>query len=205
MLAVPLGCSVLIQTLVRSLLKVNFMSSTHLVRVSCFGQVGRFRSSDGRGFSRGCRVVCRTARGIEVGQVLSSGDATTPDGEFDGTLLRALTPGDELLVARLEQNRHEAYDACVDRLAQHNINATLLDVEHLFDGKTLCFYFLGETSTEVESITAELADAYESKAQFQRFAATLSEGCGPDCGTEKAAGCGDSCSSCSIASACAAH
>lgn len=181
------------------------MSAAHLVRVSCFGQVGRFRSSDGREFSRGCRVVCRTARGIEVGQVLSAGGTTPPDGEFDGTLLRALTPGDELLVARLQQNRHAAYEACVDRLAQHNIEATLLDVEHLFDGKTLCFYFLGETSTEVESITAELAEAYESKAQFQRFAATLSEGCGPDCGTEKAAGCGDSCSSCSIAGACAAR
>ena len=179
------------------------MVCTHLVRVSCFGQVGRFRSFDGRGFPRGCRVVCRTARGIEVGQVLSSSDAATPGGEVDGTLLRALTPGDELLAARLEKNRHAAYEACVDRLAQHNIDATLIDVEHLFDGKTLFFYFLGETSTEIESITAELAEAYESKAQFQKFAATLSEGCGPDCGTEKAGGCGDSCSSCAIADACA--
>jgi hypothetical protein len=108
-----------------------------------------------------------------------------------------------LLIARLEKNRNQAYDACVNRLAEWGSPAVLLDVEHLFDGQTLYFYFLGETSPELDALTAELADAYEAKAQMEKFAETLTAGCGPNCGTEEAAGCGSGgCSTCAVLSAC---
>ena len=38
----------------------------------------------------------------------------------------------------------------------------------------------------MEPLTAELAEAYEAKAQFRKFTETLTQGCGPDCGTERA-------------------
>ena len=77
-----------------------------------------------------------------------------------------------------------------------------MDVEHLFDGASLYFYFLGEVTSQIEAITRELADAYDSKVQFRQFADAVERGCGPDCGTEAAEGCGTGCSSCAIASAC---
>ena len=49
-----------------------------------------------------------------------------------------------LLAARLEKHRHEAYHACCDLLTEAQIPAVLVDVEHLFDGQGLFFYFLGE-------------------------------------------------------------
>jgi hypothetical protein len=84
------------------------------------------------------------------------------------------------------------------------MSAVLVDVEHLFDGQGLFFYFLGEVPPEIESFTAHLAEAYETKVQFRRFTETLIEGCGPGCGTEEAKGQGgcDSCTSCAVASAC---
>jgi hypothetical protein len=86
----------------------------------------------------------------------------------------------------------------------------LVDVEHLFDGQSLFFYFLGGESPEIADLTSELADAYEAKVQFRKFTDTLSQGCGPGCGTEEAEnGCGTgACSTCAILSACggkAAH
>ena len=75
-----------------------------------------------------------------------------------------------------------------------------------FDGQTLVFYFLGETSPELEALTAELADLYEAKVQFRKFAEAVTEGCGPGCGTADApgGGCGTSCgTSCAVAGACA--
>jgi hypothetical protein len=79
----------------------------------------------------------------------------------------------------------------------------LLDVEHLFDGQSLYFYFLGETPPELDSLTAELADVYEAKAQLQKFADTLTAGCGPHCGTEEGGGCGSGgCSTCAAVGAC---
>lgn len=181
------------------------MSGQHFVRIGVLGSVGRFAVPDRERFSRGTRVICRTPRGLEVGQVLSEveleGESTT-----DGSLLRRVTVEDDLLIARLEKNRDEAFRACTDRLAELAVPNVLLDVEHLFDGQSLYFYFLGETTPELDAVTTELADVYEAKAQLQKFADTLTAGCGPDCGTEEGGGCGTGgCSSCAVASACKSH
>jgi len=177
------------------------MPTSQLVRIGLLGHVGRFDSADSARYARGSRVVCRTCRGLEVGEVLAAG-ATEPGVESDGTLLRRVTVEDDLLLARLEQNRDAAYEACVQQLRAQMISATLVDVEHLFDGRSIYFYFLGEISSEVEAITGALAETYEAKVQFRRFTESVVAGCGPACGTEAADGCGNTCASCAIAGAC---
>jgi len=166
------------------------------------GHVGRFAAADGRRSPRGARVIVRTSRGLETGEVLAH-DA--PHGDADGPLLRRMTAQDEMLAERLGRNRDAAYGACVRLLAERGSSAVLLDVEHLFDGRGLYFYFLGDTDPVAEAITAELATAYDAEARFGEFATAVEEGCGPGCGTAEAEnGCGTSggCTTCSVAAAC---
>jgi hypothetical protein len=178
------------------------MLGQHFVRVGVLGSVGRFAAADQKRYARGTRVVCRTLRGLEVGEVLAAVDTSTEE-PCDGSLLRRLTIEDDLLLARLEKNRAAALDACNSRLAQLSAPPVLLDVEHLFDGQSLIFYFLGDTPPELDSLTAELADLYEAKAQLQKFADTLTHGCGPLCGTEEGGGCSTGgCSTCAVVGAC---
>ncbi len=175
----------------------------HLVRIGAFGHVGRFVSVDSYTFDRRARVICRSRRGLEVGEVLAHTRRVAPRGESDGSLLRRMTPEDELLWARLQKNRHEAFTACQRLLKQHQVSAALMDVEPMFDGKTLYFYFLGDLPAALQATIDEMAHAYESKAKIGAFAAAVEHGCGPDCGTEEAEGCGSgNCSTCSLASAC---
>jgi len=185
--------------------KLPLVLGQHFVRVGTFGHVGRFLAVGGERFVRGARVVCRTSRGLEVGEVLSPVEDATL-AAADGSLLRRVTVEDDLLLARLARNKDEAYHACVTKLAERGIPASLVDVEHLFDGQSLFFYFLGETTPEIDAVTAELADVYETKVQFRKFTETLTAGCGPGCGTPEAegqgCGTGGSCSTCSVLSAC---
>ena len=192
----------------------------HLVRVGALAQVGRFRSAEALRYRRGARVIVRTARGLEIGAVLAEDASTHGDGAHgdgahgdstcdagaknDGALLRRMTVSDELLAARLEKNRHAAYESCVRLLKEQGLTAALLDVEHLFDGCGLYFYFLGETNVEIEALTSQLAGAYEAEARFEQFADAVSVGCGPDCGTEEAQGNGGcaSCAGCSASGGC---
>ena len=181
------------------------MLPNHLIRVGTFGHVGRFTPVDPVSYPRGTRVVCRTNRGLEIGLVLATLDPGRSSGDSDGELLRAVTVQDDLLLARLDKNKAQAYDACVTRLAQRGIAAVLTDVEQLFDGKTIYFYFLGEITPDIETVTTELAETYQTQIQFRRFADTLAHGCGPDCGTEDAAnGCSSACGTCAIAGGCSA-
>lgn len=176
----------------------------HLVRYSLLGHVGRFVAADAVRYPRTSRVIVRSVRGLEVGEVLAEPDPAALVEEPHGQILRKMTVEDELLVARLEKHRHSAFDACSALLAEHKVPASLMDVEHLFDGSGLYFYFLGEVPAEVERLTAKLASEYETAIEFRKFAETLAEGCGPGCGTEEAMGQGgcDSCTSCAVAAAC---
>ena len=140
---------------------------------------------------------------LELGEVLAP---VTSDNaaQTDGTLLRRVTVEDDLLAARLGRYKSEAYEACQEKIRQRGLSTVLVDVEHLFDGQSLFFYFLGETSPELDAITAELAETYESKVQFRKFADALTTGCGPGCGTDEAEnGCtSGACSTCSVLAAC---
>ncbi len=175
----------------------------HLVRVGALGHVGRFTAVDAVRYPRHARVVVRTGRGLELGEVLAPPGESADDGDADGSILRGLTVEDQLLAARLEQNRQAAFDACDARIKAIRSSAVLMDVEHLFDGQTLLFYFLGEITPELEAITQELAELYETHVQFRRFADAVETGCGPGCGTDAAAGCKTCVSGCAVAGACA--
>jgi cell fate regulator YaaT (PSP1 superfamily) len=176
----------------------------HLVRYSLLGHVGRFVATDAMRYPRNTRVIVRSPRGLEIGEVLAVPEPTDTTGETDGQILRRVTVEDDLLAARLEKHRHEAFSACCDLLEEHQVLAVLVDVEHLFDGQGLFFYFLGEVPAQANAVMQQLADIYETTVEFRKFAETLAEGCGPGCGTEEAKGQGGcaSCTSCAVASAC---
>ncbi len=180
------------------------MSRHHLVRIGALGHVGRFTAVDAIVYSRASRVICRTSRGLEVGEVLSHA-TNGREGPSDGSLLRLVTVEDDLLLARLEKNRDKAYAACCELLAERNLPVVLMDVEHLFDGTSLYFYFLGESVPELETIPQQLAEIYEANVQFRQFTEAATLGCGPNCGTEDAegGGCGSgSCATCAVSDAC---
>lgn len=181
------------------------MARFHLVRTGALGHVGRFAAVDGLRYARGARVVLRTARGLELGDVLAPPEEDAPAELRDGDLLRAVTVQDDLLVARLVRNRDAAYAACQRRLVELGEPAVLVDVEHTFDGQSLYFYFLGAPSPRAQQLSAELAELYDAEVRFSEFAATLASGCGPDCGQESAAngGCSNCATGCAVADACA--
>ena len=166
------------------------------------GLIGRYQAADFCVYPRGCQVICRTDRGLEVGSVMCSIDEQS-DLPVAGMLLRQLGSEDKLIVNRLEKFRDRAFKACSEKIVQRKLSSILVEVEHLFDGQSLYFYFIGEVSSELEALTEELAETYDRKVRFKKFAETLAHGCGPGCGTT-ASKCGTAggCASCSISGGC---
>jgi cell fate regulator YaaT (PSP1 superfamily) len=176
----------------------------HVVRYGRLGHVGHFVAADAVRYPRRSRVVIRSPRGLEIGEVLAQPEDEASVIDPDGQILRRMTIQDDLLEARLERRRDEAFIACQQLLSEANVSAALLDVEHLFDGEGLFFYFVGEPPREAAAVTERLAAAYETAVEFRKFAETLAEGCGPGCGTEEAKGQGgcSTCVSCAVAGTC---
>ncbi|MEK6248716.1 MAG: PSP1 domain-containing protein [Planctomycetales bacterium] len=173
-------------------------SQQHLVRVGVMGHVGLFSATDAVCYPRDSRVILRTPRGLELGHVLGRPANLPAAEEGSGKILRIMTPEDELLATRVEKNCRQAFEACSARLAEQDIAATLVDIELLFDGRSLFFYFLGEITPEIEALTAELAEVYETKVKFRKFTEVVINGCGPNCGTDDAEGGCSNCTSCAV-------
>jgi hypothetical protein len=184
------------------------MGRQHLVQIGLMGVVGCYDAIDFRSYERDAGVICRTTRGLEFGKVLCDVTGTTSDTAEamaqlpNGDLLRLVGPEDDLILERLERHRDKAFRACENLLRERGIAATLMDVEHLFDGESVYFYFLGEVTPEMESITIQLAETYEQKVRFRKFAETLANGCGPECGTGESGCSSGGCGSCSLAGGC---
>ncbi|MEC9093424.1 MAG: PSP1 C-terminal domain-containing protein [Planctomycetota bacterium] len=174
----------------------------YLIRVGQFGQIGRFCSELNFDFEYSQKVICRTSRGLEIGEFLEKDRDREPNNP-DGELLRQMTSQDELLAKRLGQNKLQAVTDCQRLIDEQKIPVVILDAEQTFDGGKLFFYFAGEATHDLEKLTDRLADTYDAQVRFSEFAETLAQGCGPDCGQKEGAGCHETaCSSCGIKSSC---
>ncbi len=149
--------------------------------------------------ARGRRVIVRTGRGIELGEVVNDCRDAAYAMRSKVKVVRPTTEQDELLIRRLDRHKRAAVEACRSALAESGSPACLLDVDQIFDGGTLVMHFLGPVDEIAESISKSVAEKYESIVRSRHFAKLLSDGCGPDCGTKEGGGCGGSCSGCAVA------
>ncbi len=65
------------------------MSRHHFVRVGALGHVGRFTSVDAVSYPRDAKVIVRTSRGLEAGEILGPAEDTALRGATDGSILAA--------------------------------------------------------------------------------------------------------------------
>ena len=153
---------------------------------------------------RGDQIICRTPRGIEMGQVLAATHPEYIETVTASKFVRKSRPDDELLWKQLTSLSVDASAACQTFLKAQSIPDVLLEVEPLIDGRTLYFHFLGTPSLETEQHVQELSEIYQKSVASSRFATLLEHGCGPGCGTKEKSGCGTGggCAVCAIAGSC---
>ncbi len=182
----------------------------YYVRVGALGEIHLAEGDSS--LEPGQRVIVRTARGVELGWIAAPLRRLAADRSGNASIktahvLRPTTPQDELLLKRLERHKRRAVEACRSALAASGSNATLLDVDQIFDGGTLVMHFLGDADEQAEAVTAQVAAEYEAVVRSRHFAKLLQDGCGPGCGTAEAGGCGENggCSQCGLAVSCASR
>lgn len=162
---------------------------------------------------RGQRVICRTARGLELGIVTTSlasdmwsDSSISAPVVATARILRRTTVEDELWIARLEKERLQAVEECRQELSAQSSSAVLLDVDQLFDSATLIFYFLEPVDDQVSALVNSLAQRFESRVRTQHFAQLVEQGCGSGCGERDSSssesrghGCSKACAVCVVA------
>ena len=121
---------------------------------------------------RATTVILRTDRGQEVGEVLCPATpqamAAVPD-PTRGQILRAATPDDLQKIDRLRDVQASEYTAAGKLIVQHRLAMQIVDVEHLFGGERIIFYFLAENRVDFRELVRSMAREFHARIELRQI------------------------------------
>ncbi len=123
-------------------------------------------------YERGARVIVRTNRGLEVGQVLCVANDAVVDALGDvgqGQILRQMTPDDENELAHIEGNEHQEFAICQRHVEQLGLSMQLVDIEHLFGGERIIVYYLAEQRVDFRELVKRLAAEFQTRIEMRQI------------------------------------
>lgn len=119
------------------------------------------------------KVIVKTERGLELGTIISSQKEIR-----EGTILKNLgsvvRKAGEIDFGQ-EERRHqtelESFKFCRDRIQYYNIPMKLIDVESLFDGSKVIFYFTSEERVDFRRLLKDLISRFHTRIEMQQIGA----------------------------------
>jgi cell fate regulator YaaT (PSP1 superfamily) len=143
-----------------------------LVRHGAMRFLGEFGLRDGVEAKRGDTVILRTERGVEVGEALCPATpqvvAAIPE-PTRGDLLRIATPEDRAKVRQLQDLRDLDYAAATRLITQHHLPMQLVDVERIFGGERIVFYFLSENRVDFRELVKSMAREFHTRIELRQI------------------------------------
>ncbi|HEX3869102.1 MAG TPA: PSP1 domain-containing protein, partial [Pirellulales bacterium] len=137
----------------------------YVVRFGVTRWLGAFGTSGGETLHRGTRVVARTDRGVEIGEVLceateqAMAQITEPRR---GQILRTVTGEDEQELSRLIGQQRQEYQICKQKSKELGLDMEVVDVEHLFGGERIVVYYLSESRVDFRELVKVLATEFQA-------------------------------------------
>lgn len=140
------------------------------VRFKTTGKIYYFDPGD-MIFSEGEHAIVETSRGIEYGTVAVS-NKTVTDKEVVLPLrpvLRRATEEDDRIYEENKHKEKEAAKICAQKIAEHNLEMKLVDVEYTFDNSKLLFYFTADGRVDFRELVKSLASVFRTRIELRQI------------------------------------
>jgi cell fate regulator YaaT (PSP1 superfamily) len=144
----------------------------YLVRHGAMRFLGEFAAAGTSNVRRADTVVLRTERGQEVGEVLcpATPQAVSAIPEpTRGDILRVATADDRAKVIHLKDIEKKEFAAAEVLIARHKLAMQLVDVEHLFGGERIIFYFLAEHRVDFRELVKSMAREFHTRIELRQI------------------------------------
>ncbi|MBI1832078.1 MAG: signal peptidase, partial [Planctomycetes bacterium] len=144
----------------------------YIVRHGVMRLLGDFEPASDVVYHRNNEVILETERGHEIGEVLCE---TTPRAmEFieeptRGKILRRITADDREQVLKSQSLEDDAYHRGNHFIGERKLQMDLVDVEHLFGGERLIFYFLAEKRVDFRDLVKDLAREFRTRIEMRQI------------------------------------
>ncbi|HVK09870.1 MAG TPA: regulatory iron-sulfur-containing complex subunit RicT [Gemmataceae bacterium] len=145
---------------------------TYIVRHGAMRLLGEFGAPPDLTFARGDRVVAKTDRGQELGDVLCPATpqavARLPD-PTRGDIVRLMTGTDRQKEEQIKQAAKKQFETGRRLVTDHRLAMELVDIEVLFGGERLVFYFLADKRVDFRELVRAMAREFSTRIELRQI------------------------------------
>jgi cell fate regulator YaaT (PSP1 superfamily) len=135
-------------------------------------QLGVMSGRGEESYRRGTRVVVRSNRGLEVGEVLcaATDDALSQlDSPPAGAILRLLSPEDQLQLERLDELRTKRIASCQREIESLGLQMKLVELEQLLGGERVVVYYVAPDRIDFRELVKHLAGEFQTRIEMNQI------------------------------------
>ena len=151
----------------------RIMSNQYIVRYGLQRHIAEFSGKGQTRFVRNADVIIRSDRGQEWGTVLCSATERTQDylgqTEPKGRIVRLATEEDRDLAEEIRDLERREFSVCQECITERKLQMDLIDVEHLFGGERIVFYYLAEKRVDFRELVKALASEFKTRIEMRQI------------------------------------
>ena len=135
------------------------------------GQKIYFFDPDGVHYETGDHVIIDTARGAEFG-IVAGGNHRIPTKDVVAPLrkvLRKASAQDERINGENRAKEKKAYEVCLQKIEEHQLDMQLVSAECAFDGSKILFYFTADERVDFRELVKNLASVFHTRIELRQI------------------------------------
>ncbi|HEY6008100.1 MAG TPA: stage 0 sporulation family protein [Geobacteraceae bacterium] len=119
----------------------------------------------------GDKVVVETERGKSIATVVVPPREFPPAEITEGlkNILRKAEQSDLAAQARNAAREQEAFNLCLQKIKERNMEMKLVKVEYLFDGSKAIFYFTADGRVDFRELVKDLAHVFHTRIEMRQI------------------------------------
>jgi cell fate regulator YaaT (PSP1 superfamily) len=147
-------------------------AAKYIVRHGAMRFLGEFEAPPEMTLNRLDRVIVKTDRGQEAADVLAP---STPQAlaylpePTRGQVVRRMTAEDQERDAYLRQLQKKEFETGCALIGNHRLAMQLVDVEHVFGGERIIFYFLAEKRVDFRELVKSMAREFQTRIELRQI------------------------------------
>jgi len=126
---------------------------------------------DGIDLRSGEKVIVKTSRGTEFGEVVSP-PMDVPEDDITAPLkkvIRRATEEDKEQLKANKEKEEEAFKIAEEKIAKHGLPMKLIEVEYVFDRSKIIFYFTADGRVDFRELVKDLAAVFKTRIELRQI------------------------------------
>ena len=135
------------------------------------GQKVYFFDPAGTTYQTGDHLIIETARGPEYG-ICAGGNHLIPTKDVVAPLrcvIRLATEADERTVVENRAKEKRAFDVCLQKINEHQLDMQLVSAEYAFDGSKILFFFTADERVDFRELVKNLASTFHTRIELRQI------------------------------------